>query len=182
MGGQIANVGEYRADGDSGPEIDGDLGGKIEGGEGDSATMDHFGPVGDDSPPLPDDWVLAVPIGGESEDLIAAAYSDETTHTAEPGEKRLYARNPAGEIVSTIHMRSDGTIELANDAATIEVAADGSITLSGTSVSLQAGEALGSFLTTLHTGVTAWAPVPNDGGAALKAALATWLAQSPPSP
>ena len=79
-------------------------------------------------------------------------------------------------------MRSDGSIELANDLATVEVAADGSIKLSGTSVSLQAGEALGSFLTTLHAGVIAWVPVPNDGGAALKAALATWLAQSPPSP
>lgn len=182
MGGQIADVGEYRAEGDSGPEIDADLGGKIEGGEGDSATMDHFGPVGDDSPPLPGDWVLAVPLEGETEELIAAAYSDDTTHTAEPGEKRLYARNPAGEIVSTIHMRGDGSIELANDAATVEVAPDGSIKLSGTSVSLQAGEALGSFLSTLHAGVVAWVPVPNDGGTALKTALTAWLAQSPPSP
>ena len=201
MASQIAQVGEYTAGGDSGPEVKGTLGGDIEGGEPDGGAMDHYGPSGDDSPPLVGDWALCVAEDGRSEELVVAAYSDETTRTAKPGEVRRYARNASsGEIVGEIHLKGDGEIRIAqangpniviapsgeitlsNGPATVTVATDGSIKLSGSSVSLDQGAALGQFLQVLHTNMTTWAPVPNDGGAALKAALIPWLALSPPSP
>lgn len=200
MGGQIAAVGGYRAQGDDGPEIDGSLGGEIEGGESDAPTIDHFAPAGDDSPPLPDDYALVVALDGESELFGTAGYSDETDKVAEPGEKRIYARDPNGAVVSEAHLQGDGSIAIAqtggasiavaadgaitidSGAANIAVASDGTITLTGTTVSLQAGTPLGEFLSALHEGITAWVPVPQDGGAALKAALATWLAKPPPAP
>lgn len=64
---------------------------------------------------------------------------------------------------------------------TIRSAAIG-IHLDAPSVTLQAGEGLGPFLAALHAAVTAWTPVANDGGAALKTALAAWLAMTPPGP
>jgi len=64
---------------------------------------------------------------------------------------------------------------------TIVLGVDGSITLQGTDVALTAGAGLSQFLTTLQLGVSAWVPVPNDGGAALKVALAAWLALTPPT-
>lgn len=203
MASQIARVGEYSADGDSGPEIKASLGGEVDGGEPDGGFMDHYGPPGDDSPPLIGDWALCVAEDGTTETLIAAAYSDETTRIAEPGEKRIYARNAqTGEVVSEVHLKGDGEIKIAQASgpsvviapngeitlssgpATVTIATSGAITLAGSSVSLSAGTPLGLFLITLHAALTAWVPVnPIETDAlALKAALAAWLAQPPPSP
>lgn len=184
MGGQVATTGEYRAAEEDGPEVTVELGAQIEGGESDPADADHFSSAGDDSPPLPGDWALLVDLESEpaEEQFAVAGYSDDTEKKAAPGERRLYARNPAGEVVSEVFLTGDGTMTLTNTAATVTVAPDGAITLSGTSVSLAQGTALGDFLSTLHANITSWVPVPNDGGAALKAALAPWLAKPPPAP
>ena len=201
MSAQIGTVGGYTAAGDDGPETELDLGGKIEGGASDTDDVDHFGPSGDDSPPLPDDSAVAVELDDDGEQSAAVAYSDGLTRTALPGEKRFYARDTAGAVVSEIHMtrdggvriekigggpkvlvNADGSIELSNSAATVSVSPTGAIKLSGTSVSLQSGTSLGVFLNTLHAAMVAWVPVPTDGGAALKAVLGPWFAQPPPSP
>jgi hypothetical protein len=57
-----------------------------------------------------------------------------------------------------------------------------SVGLEAPMVNLQTGAALGTFLTALHAAITAWTPVAQDGGAALKVALATWLALQAPGP
>lgn len=192
MAAQVTAVGEYRAQGDTGPEVEGKLGGEIEGGESDGATLDHFAPAGDDSPPLPDDFAIAIELDGESDTYVSGGYADETDKVAKPGEKRIYARDPDGAVVSEIYLPGDGSIAITQTGgASITVATDGAITidsgpkgitLTGATVSLQAGTPLGEFLIALHAGITAWVPVPQDGGAALKAALAAWLAKAPPAP
>ena len=75
--------------------------------------------------------------------------------------------------------KTTGAVEV--DAPTVTVTGTTSVQLDAPAVTLQAGSALGSFLTSLHTAMTAWVPVPNDGGTALKTALAAWLALTPPS-
>lgn len=202
MASQIARVGEYSADGDDGPEIKASLGGEIEGGEPDGGAMNHYGPPGDDSPPLIGDWALCVPEDGRSENLTAVAYSDETTRVAEPGEVRRYARNAeTGKIVSEIHLKGDGEIKIAQASgpsvviapdgeitlssgpATVTIATDGEITLAGSSVSLAAGTSIGDYLVTLHAALTSWVPFPADGGLALKTLLlAALIPKIPPSP
>ena len=176
MSAQIASVEEYTAAGDTGPEVKGDIGGE------DVVTVEHFAPVGDDSAPLADDDVLAIPLDGDTENLVAAAYADKTTKVAAPGEKRIYARDSSGAVSAEIHLKNDGSIDIKGKAASATIAANGDISISGTKVSLRVGEPLGSFLNTLHAGVTAWVPVPQDGGAALKASLTAWLTQVPPGP
>lgn len=65
--------------------------------------------------------------------------------------------------------------------ATVVVTNDGRIRLQGVDVELALGAGIARFLTDLHTGVTAWIPVPNDGAASLKTSLAPWLALIPPT-
>lgn len=218
MMGAIGKTTGYRAAGDDdAPETDVDLGGD------DPATADHYGPSGDDSPPLADDLAALIEVTDDTENVAAVGYTDATAQTAEPGEVRRYARDSSGEIVSSMHLKGDKTVEIAQaDGASVVIATDGKITitgpagtvtmgtdgsilleggvgtiaidaagaisLEGISVSLNVGEALGSFLLTLHTAMVAWVPVPGtipgsgDGGTALKLALAAWLAQVPPGP
>lgn len=177
MGGQIAEVGEYRADGDDGPEVE------LELATDDPATADHYSAPGDDSAPLPGDFAATMPIEGEAETVASIGYSDDVSRVAGAGEKRIYSRDAGGGVVAEVYLQSDGTVAITQPTgASVTLAADGSITLSGTSVSLEVGEALGSFLQSLHSGILSWVPVPQDGGAALKASLGAWLAKVPPGP
>ncbi len=194
--GAAGTVNKYLAQGDDGAEIDLDLGGD------DPSTADHAGPAGDDSPPLPGDFVAALELDGVTQTMVVAGYADSTERVAEPGEKRIYARDSAGAVVSEVHLKGageivirrtsatgssitispDGSITLKQTAGTVSIDASGAIKLSGVSVAMQAGAALGAHFLALHAGISAWVPVPMDGGAALKAALAAYIAQTPPGP
>lgn len=77
------------------------------------------------------------------------------------GEVAIYCEH--GQVV---HLKGDGSIQLT--------------AASGQDVSIGSGAALGDFLTALHSAIVAWTPTSQDGGAALKTALATWLAKTPP--
>ena len=178
MSAQIASVEKYLANGNTGPEIKGDTGGE------DGTDMDHFAPVGDDSAPLAGDNALAIPLDGETENLVATAYADGTTKVASPGEKRIYARDSSGAVSAEVFLKNDGSIDIIGKAASVLIASNGDISISGTKVSLRVGEPLGSFLNTLHTAMNAWVVLPQDGGGALKTALTAsgWLTQIPPGP
>jgi hypothetical protein len=77
-------------------------------------TVQHLGPPGDDSPPLPGDRVGAFVVDGTGR-AVAGGYGDPVNQgTAQPGEKRFYARNPSGEIVATITMDGEGNVSIAN--------------------------------------------------------------------
>lgn len=133
MSGAGGTVNEYRLEGDDGPETDLDLGG------GDTATADHVGPVGDDSPPLDGDFVVAVELDGETETLAAVGYSDDTTKTAEPGEKRIYARDSDGALTAEIHIKGDGSVNITQvSGSTIVIASDGKITATAGTIDLKA--------------------------------------------
>lgn len=198
MGGLGSSVDAYRAEGDTGAEVDVDLGGK------DGGTSDYYASPGEDSPPLPGDDVILVALDDDddesSETLAAVGYSDPTDRVAAGGEKRTYARDSSGEVTAEIHMRGDGSVTIQRSAGsaiiigsdgavtidagsgTITIDVAGAIKLSGLTVSLDTGDPLGIFLRTLHSAVAAWVPVPQDGGAALKTALSPWIAQTPPGP
>ena len=65
---------------------------------------------------------------------------------------------------------------------TVEIRSDGSIKLAATDVTLTTGAGLARFLTSLHATISGWAPTPGDGGLALKTALLLdWLLLTPPT-
>lgn len=183
MSGLGGTVGAYRADGDDGPEVDIDPGGK------DDGTADHIGPAGDDSPPLAGDFVVSVRLDDEDDDatetLATVGYGDDTTKVAAAGEKRIYSRDSTGAVKAEIHLKGDGSVEIkAAAGAVVTIDVLGAIKISGTSVSMQVGADLGSHFSALSTALVAWTPLPNDGGAALKTALGVsgYLTQIPPGP
>lgn len=94
----------------------------------------HFGCAGDDSCPLPGDYAALdesdYSPGGEQ----ITGYADgRNAGVALPGEKRIYARNSAGEPTAEVHLRGDGSITVENliNAGRFRIAANGEINLNG---------------------------------------------------
>lgn len=96
-----------------------------------STDAEYYGPSGDDSPPLPEDFVLLVESEGAGRQNAAGIMDTRNEGTAEPGEVRRYARDPDGAIVATIWLKGDGTIAISNDGGTIEMAPSGDVTING---------------------------------------------------
>lgn len=99
---------------------------KIDTGGGNNNTVEHFAPPGDDSFPLPDDYVLAadVPRGGSK---AAVGYIDPVnTPVALEGDKRTYARDPAtGAPVNQVWLKNDGSVLISNDNGSVLLQVDG---------------------------------------------------------
>lgn len=101
---------------------------KLDPGGGPNVTAEHFAPPGDDSHPLPGDYVYAgtTPQQGRRS---ALGYIDPVNDAqAAPGEKRIYARDAGtGAVVCEIWLKNDGTALIANDNGSVTLSPDGSI-------------------------------------------------------
>ena len=96
-------------------------------------TAKHFSPAGDDAPPLRDDTAILVS-NQRSGGVSAVGYIDDTGPVAEPGEKRVYARNSEGLVVSEIYLKGDGSGKWFNTLGAIELGADGTVTINGVAI------------------------------------------------
>ena len=98
---------------------------KIDQGGGDNITVEHFAPPGDDSFPLPDDYVLAVDVP-RSGSKVAAGYVDPiNTPKANEGDKRIYGRKADGTPVNEVWLKNDGSILVSNDNGSALLRPDG---------------------------------------------------------
>lgn len=84
-----------------------------------NTTADHFGPSGDDSPPLPGDYASIVEGPGSGQGQVTGYHDTRNEGQAIPGEKRLYARDEDGGIVGTIWLKRDGTIRIETSASVV---------------------------------------------------------------
>lgn len=103
-------------------------------GSGDSNDAEAYGPSGDDSPPLPEDFALLVDTPGSGRQNAVGYMDTRNEGVAEAGEKRTYARDANGELVATIWMKGDGTIFISNGNGTIEMAPSGDVTINGVTI------------------------------------------------
>jgi len=127
-----------------------------------SEWWQHVGFVSRPKKPVPGKSAAQVVIVKRSDhDAIIASRDDRSA--------AIYASLDDGE---TAVFASDGT-------AIIFIRKDGSIEVTGTTVKIGDGgaEFLAKALaiSDLQSAITGWTPVANDGGAALKTALTTWL-------
>jgi hypothetical protein len=83
---------------------------------GDTLLADLYAPSGDDSPPLPDDIVFFSRDSTTGGLVYLGAIDQNNPTEAAPGEKRLYARTPAGAIATELWLKGDGTIEIAGSS------------------------------------------------------------------
>jgi hypothetical protein len=114
---------------------------KCDPGDGNAATGFHFAPPGTDAPPLAGDLAyLADDLGAGN--AQAVGYQDpKNAGVAAGGEHRIYARAADGSIVAAIWIKGDGSIviESALAGSSVELAADGAITLTGPNASAELG-------------------------------------------
>jgi len=117
----------------------------IDGGGGYAQTADHFSDPGDDSHPLPGDYLNAERTQ-RTGIRIAVGYIDpKCSMKALPGDKRIYSRDEeTGEEVAEVWLKNTGDITIVNQKCSFTVSHDGSINgvNENGSFSLQAG---GSF-------------------------------------
>lgn len=106
---------------------------------GESLTVvEHFADCGDDSPPLPGDFVAlddSVGTGGEK----SGGYLDvRNPGKAAPGEKRIYGRNPSGATVAEIWIKGSGAIVIESVAGSFRVTfgEDGKLEITGNEVTI----------------------------------------------
>jgi hypothetical protein len=141
----------------------------VDTGGSNSRTAEHFEGAGDDSQPLAGDAAALQP-GAGTGDKQALGYSDpvEGNKVAEPGEKRMYSRNPTtGSAVAAVYCKADGTIMIESlNGADIMVRSTGRVTVDSPDLRLGKGgrkiACVGDFVSGAVRGVTivAGAPIP----------------------
>lgn len=102
---------------------------KADVGGGDIVTAPHFCQPGDDGVPLPGDFAFfsETPRRGG---FASVGYVDpKNPQTALAGERRVYARNAAGEQVCQVWVKNDGTVFADNDNGSYTLDPDGGHTL-----------------------------------------------------
>ncbi|KKN55741.1 hypothetical protein LCGC14_0579510 [marine sediment metagenome] len=85
---------------------------------------------------------------------------------ADIGEARIFSTDENGVLKTFIWLKNDGIIEIGGDV-------DNMVRFSELKTAFNEMQ---SDVNTLKTAISGWTPIPNDGGAALKVALATWFA------
>lgn len=104
-------------------EVSADLGGN------NIVTAEHVSSPGDDSQPLPTDYVALSAAAGTGRKTAVGYWDAKNAGIAGPGEKRIYSRNSAGEIQAEAYLKNDGSVELKNSRADITLDPSGKITI-----------------------------------------------------
>jgi len=100
-------------------------------GGGENSSDPLFSASGDDSPPLIKDDILLVEQASKGTYGAAGSLDHDNQQKAEPGEKRIYARDPEGLEVCEIHLKADSSIKASNSFGFIELLADGKVSING---------------------------------------------------
>lgn len=77
---------------------------------GDVQTVQYMPMAGDDSPPQNGDLVAVLSIGPAFQ--VALAVQDSVVPSMAAGEKKVYARDGAGDIAAFLNLRASGDLEL----------------------------------------------------------------------
>jgi phage gp45-like len=93
--------------------------------------------------------------------VVCRTRSAAVYHSLADGETAIFASEGDAIII----LRANGTIEVTGGTVKIGDSAAAAL-------------AKAAAISDLQTAINGWVPVPNDGGAALKAALVTWLANT----
>lgn len=131
-------------------------------GNGDIQTARQVTPFGIDSSPIKKMRAVYAETNKKGKPVIVGYLNKELL--AAEGETRIFSVDGDGALSIFVWLKSDGTIQLGGDADN----------LSRHSKLKEVVDELQDDIATLKQNFTSWVPVPNDGGAALKTATATW--------
>ncbi|WNO24212.1 putative baseplate assembly protein [Acinetobacter phage Scuro] len=108
---------------------------KVDRGSGDNVTAQHFGPSGDDSPPLAGDYAVLSNAAGTGRQSAVGYRDAKNAGEAAPGEKRLYARNSSGVVMATIWATGAGEISIFNNNGAFTLEPNGDVVINGVRIS-----------------------------------------------
>lgn len=141
---------------------------KIEDRKGDNNIVEMFQDAGDDSPPLPGDNVALIDSQRQGGRLSVGVIDHKNPGVAIAGEKRIYARDSAGDIVSELHLKTDGSLVLKNTAGTYTLAINAAGEATLTCADLTIDSPLSTFTgdVVIDGGITWKGDAQGDGGPA----------------
>lgn len=123
-------------------------------------------PFGDDSHPPKDVRAIYQETGIKGQAVLVGYIN--TDSIADEGERRIFSVDPStGETKTFVHLKNDGTIEFNGNS-------DNIIGYKQTADSINE---IKDDINALKNAISSWTPVPNDGGSALKFALASYISQ-----
>lgn len=107
---------------------------KVDRGGGDNITARHFSAPGDDSAPIAGDWCSISDASGTGRQSAVGYYDAINAPKSSPGEKRIYGRDPSGEVVSEMWLKNDKTVAISNAAGSFLMQADGVVVINGVKI------------------------------------------------
>lgn len=93
-----------------------------------------FSDSGTDAPPMAADYVYAGETQSRNRSAVVGSVDGKNASEATPGERRTYARDTAGAIVVTLHLKANGSARLFNGNGYIELKANGEIEANGAKI------------------------------------------------
>ena len=100
---------------------------KVNPGGGANITAEHFAPPGDDSHPLPGDYVALNTDSGSGRESAIGYLDPLNEPKAGPGDKRIYARDENGVLIVEVWLKSTGEATILNDSGAFTLSPAGSI-------------------------------------------------------
>lgn len=98
---------------------------KVDPGGGPNITAEHFAPIGEDAHPLVGDYVVTNDVNGAGREAVVG-YVDPLNNTkAQPGDKRIYARDEDGVVIVEVWLKNDGTAVASNENGSVMLRPDG---------------------------------------------------------
>lgn len=108
---------------------------KVDYGGGDIRTPEHFADPGDDSFPLPTDYVATTSQDGTGRESAVGWIDPLNLQKSTAGDKRIYARDAdTGAQVAEVWLKNDGTVWLANALGSVILQPDGTVNINGVTI------------------------------------------------
>jgi len=98
---------------------------KVDPGGGPNITAEHFAAAGDDSHPLPGDYVALNTDSGSGRESAIGYLDPLNEPKAQPGDKRIYARDEDGVVIVEIWLKNTGEATVLNENGSITLQPDG---------------------------------------------------------
>jgi hypothetical protein len=131
-------------------------------GNSDNRIAKQVSPFGIDSSPVDGMSAIYGRTNKNGKAVIIGYYNKSLL--AAKGETRVFSIDGDGELSTFIWLKADGTMQLAGDS-------DNLIRFGNTKTVI---DEIQNDIASLKQAFNSWVPVPNDGGAALKTAAASW--------
>lgn len=100
---------------------------KVDPGGGPNVTAEHFAAAGDDSNPLPGDYVALNADSGSGRESAIGYLDPLNEPKALPGDKRIYARDEDGVVIVEVWLKNTGEATIVNENGSVTLRPDGSV-------------------------------------------------------